>query len=258
MEILSRFISAVRRKGLLAALAGGFRRVLGQYKDYKIRRWYRKAHASNEQFDRRYGVETSTIVEVDAIDVSASGKVDSTRFESIYEHLFQAAFAHVRIDHSRFVFVDFGSGKGKALLLASRYPFKKIIGVEFSADLCRACERNLAIFASPSQKTRAFEVICIDAGQYEPPLEPAVFFFFNPFRGTLMQNVINNLASSLRKLPRPAWIVYCNPDWSSYIDATGLFEQVAARRRFRVYRTSDAALRAANLSPQRESELVRN
>ncbi|MCM8620688.1 MAG: class I SAM-dependent methyltransferase [Candidatus Accumulibacter sp.] len=135
------------------------------------------------------------------LDVEAPRKADSNRFQSIYEHLFEEAFKHVRIDYSHYCFADFGAGSGKALMLASRYPFKKVIGVEFSAKLCRACEANLAKFRCPRQKTRTFEVLCIDARQYQPPPDPTVFFLFNPFRSALMHSVVDGLATSLREHP---------------------------------------------------------
>jgi len=39
------------------------------------------------------------------------------------------------INHSEFTFIDFGSGKGRVLFLASEYPYKKIIGVELARML---------------------------------------------------------------------------------------------------------------------------
>lgn len=237
MKRIFHICSAIRRKGLGSTLVAGFRHIKGLVQDHQIRQWYRRAHAANKQFDRLFCVDTSTAIDVVELDVEAPRKADSNRFQSIYEHLFEEAFKNVRIDYSQYYFVDFGAGKGKALMLASRYPFKKVIGVEFSAKLCRACEANLAKFRCPRQKTRTFEVLCIDARQYQPPPDPTVFFLFNPFRGALMHSVVDGLATSLREHPRPAWIVYCNPDCAEYFDAIEIFESVATGRRYRVWRT---------------------
>ena len=239
--LLRQFFSAIHRMGLIPALKAGVRYFGERYREFKLRRWYSKAHASNKRFDLLYGVETNTAIEVDALDVDASKKSESNRFQSIYEELFEEALKYVRIDHSRYSFVDIGAGKGKALLLASRYPFKKIIGVEFSASLCQVCRSNLDAFTSHAQKTKSFEIVCIDARDYEFPSDPTVFFFFNPFNGTLMLKVIENILSSLKNQPRPAWIVYCNPECASYFDTTEHFQPVASGRRFRVWRTDENA-----------------
>lgn len=241
MRSLQRLISAIHRKGLIPALKAGFNHLQSNHREFEIQRWYREANASNKRFDLQHGVETSAAVEVADLDVDASESSESNRFQSIYEDLFEEAFHYVRIDHSNFSFIDFGSGKGKALLLASRYPFKRIIGVEFSASLCETCKRNLDLFTSPDQKTKAFEIVCVDARHYEFPLDSSVFFFFNPFHGALMQDVVENIASSLRVHPRPAWIVYCNPDCASLIDAEEQFEPVAAGKRFGIWRARTSA-----------------
>jgi len=42
-----------------------------------------------------------------------------------------------------FTFVDLGSGKGRVLLMASHYPFKRIIGVEFIPELHQVAQENI-------------------------------------------------------------------------------------------------------------------
>ena len=51
--------------------------------------------------------------------------------------------ARLDVDHSEFTFVDYGLGKGRVLMLATEYPFKRIVGVEFSESLDRTARQNL-------------------------------------------------------------------------------------------------------------------
>src|SRR5260370_15319574 len=51
--------------------------------------------------------------------------------------LFQEIMASLPIEFEQFAFVDLGSGKGRTLLMASEYPFKRIVGVELIAELHR-------------------------------------------------------------------------------------------------------------------------
>ena len=44
------------------------------------------------------------------------------------------------------VFLDLGAGKGRMLLAASRYPFRRVIGVELSDRLAAIARSNVAAF----------------------------------------------------------------------------------------------------------------
>jgi len=46
-------------------------------------------------------------------------------------------------DKQKDVFVDWGSGLGRVLVLASTYSYREVIGVEFSSSLCTTAKWNL-------------------------------------------------------------------------------------------------------------------
>jgi len=52
-----------------------------------------------------------------------------------------------------FTFIDLGSGKGRVLLMASDYPFKRIIGVEFMPELHRAAQENVREYTERTKAT---------------------------------------------------------------------------------------------------------
>jgi SAM-dependent methyltransferase len=78
------------------------------------------------------------------------------------------------VDFREYTFLDLGSGKGRTLLMASEFPFRRIIGVELVPELHAIAEKNVARFASAEQKCRAIETVCADARDYEFPEEPVV------------------------------------------------------------------------------------
>src|SRR5436305_42388 len=45
------------------------------------------------------------------------------------------------------VLLDYGCGLGRVILLASRFPFKKIIGIELAPSLVERAERNIQSFS---------------------------------------------------------------------------------------------------------------
>src|SRR5579875_4169673 len=47
----------------------------------------------------------------------------------------------------RTVFLDVGAGKGRAMLLASQYPFLRVEGIELNSELATVAKANLALWA---------------------------------------------------------------------------------------------------------------
>ncbi len=236
MQVVFRVLGRIRRQGLLPTLASMPRSLKDRYRNYMNKRDSRQRYRSNQKFDAKYGVETLARMEGAALDVDSASLEHAVEYGAISEEWFRQATTGLSIDFANFTFIDYGSGKGKALMLASLRPYQKLIGIEFSPVLCRICEENLAAFSSPQQKTKNIEVLCVDALEYLPPPVPTVFFMFNPFRDSVMKGVVQRIGESVRSHPRPVWIAYCYPNWTSVIEDTGLFETVSESRLHRLYR----------------------
>jgi SAM-dependent methyltransferase len=104
--------------------------------------------------------------------------------------------------------VDFGSGKGGALITLSRFPFSRIMGVEIAPELVDIARQNLhklGIGRVSMIVADAAEVTEVDAYNY--------FYFFNPFPAAVMTTVIKNISLSLARKPRKAVIIYFNPEF---------------------------------------------
>ncbi|MBW2173575.1 MAG: class I SAM-dependent methyltransferase [Deltaproteobacteria bacterium] len=112
------------------------------------------------------------------------------------------------IDHSEFTFIDYGSGKGRVLLLAAEYPFKRIIGVELSKKLHEIAQNNIKIWKCSNPKCTDIKLCHGDATQFKLPDDPLVIFFFAPFRGIVKDLVVSNIRESFNANPRPIHIVY--------------------------------------------------
>ena len=123
----------------------------------------------------------------------------------------QTAINQTTINFRDFVFTDLGSGKGRTLLMASDYPFRRIIGVELLPTLHQIAQQNLRQYKSEAQKCFAIETICADATAFPFPDDPLVIYLFNPFPESGMRRVFANLDQSLRLHPRPVYVLYHNP-----------------------------------------------
>jgi tRNA G46 methylase TrmB len=96
-----------------------------------ISRYLQRRHA---RFDEQAGVYTTGRVTLEELGLSPDCSV---RYKATPINFFHAAVAKLSLDYPRTVFIDFGSGKGRVLLLASHYPLRSIIGVEISEALCQ-------------------------------------------------------------------------------------------------------------------------
>lgn len=134
--------------------------------------------------------------------------MDPAQFRAIFSTL--SLFSGVNLAYEEFVFVDFGSGKGRALLLASEFPFKRVLGVEFSPAMHAVAQKNIELYVS-HRKSGPVESICMDFLNFTPPPEPLILFFFDPCEAPALTRLIGNLHESLRANPRECYLIYVAP-----------------------------------------------
>ena len=126
---------------------------------------------------------------------------------ALFHEMLDALRQQIHSDFHDFVFLDLGSGKGRALLMASDYPFRRIVGVELLPALNHAAQENLSKYRSELQKCFALESICADAIDFPFPAEPTVLYLFNPFPEAGLQRMIANLEQSLREHSRAVYVL---------------------------------------------------
>ena len=163
---------------------------------------------SERIFDFKYHVETSSIIRMEEYDIEEKKKAVSVRYQPTPIKPLRSILKALNIDHSRYTIIDVGSGKGRVLLLASEYPYKKIIGVEISKRVNDIAEKNFETWSNPNQKCQDLQSICTDACEYKFPKGPLVLFFFTPFTSTVLAQVLENLKKSMKDKPRPVHIIY--------------------------------------------------
>jgi len=138
-------------------------------------------------FDSKHGTRTGFIVEQYMLrePVSVGRFRNAARYHPSPVRSMCLALDHLRacgipLDES--VFIDVGSGMGRNLLIASEYPFKKIIGVELSKELHEIAEDNIKIYKTESQMCEDVESCCMDILDFEfPNFEFLILYFWVPF-----------------------------------------------------------------------------
>ena len=178
------------------------------------------------QFDRRYGLDTAEIIYPSALDISADNAEQCIEYEPCIPEVLARAFLKLSIQFQEYVFVDLGSGKGVGLLSASLFPFKRMVGIEWSRSVATIARENLRKFTHPRQACRRIEVLDGDATAYEFPPEPLVIFLFNPFKEPLVRRFVDNLGRSLEQCPRHVVILYYNPMCKHVLDEAAFLREV--------------------------------
>ncbi|MDP6526161.1 MAG: class I SAM-dependent methyltransferase [Kiritimatiellia bacterium] len=124
------------------------------------------------------------------------------------------------------VFLDYGSGLGRAVFVAAMQPFRRAIGVELSPLLVRLADENLRR-AGYSFSCKHIMFVASDARTFALPDDVSHILLYSPFSGQVLRDVFTQLRRSLERAPRDVTVVYKNPEafeeWSM-----GLFEEYDA------------------------------
>ena len=103
------------------------------------------------------------------------------------------------------LFVDYGSGKGAAIIHAKKLGFQKTIGIEFAKELNDQALKNI-------KALNLDNVISLyaDATSYILPNDISVIYFFNPFDEVVMQKVIDTIVDQKDSFENDVYVIYGN------------------------------------------------
>lgn len=118
------------------------------------------------------------------------------------------------------VFVDLGSGKGQALLIAGQLPFRRVVGVEIYDELSECAKRNIER-ARPRLRTQDVDSVTANVLDWPFPDDASVVFMFNPFVGDTFHSVAGRIFESYDCRPRNLHIVYVIPWEHNWLLSTG-------------------------------------
>ena len=192
------------------------------------------AHRIALRWDRKYGVDTAGSIQLAALSVKGPNREFGNECVCTSPKSFDFMMRCLPADLQDYTFVDFGSGKSRTVLLASRYNLGKIIGVEFAKELVDCAKTNIARFNGAWQNCRDLEIVEADATEFIVPDKPLVIFFYNPFAREVFDTVLQNIVASLATKKRACYIIYGSSShdaigWAApAILASGHFETMAA------------------------------
>ncbi len=194
--------------------------------------------ASEVAFDFRYGTETRRVLEGGQLGPLAEGRSsDGQVYHAVNPAVFRAAMARAaeRVGAPPWAgsFVDFGSGKGRGLILAAAAGYREVIGVEHSARLNEIAASNLRAVERRFRPAVSWQLHCIDAARFQVPDDSTLWFCFNPFDADTTAAVAHRMLESWGRRYRRACLVYANPVHAAAVCGAGfrIVEEVAVSRR---------------------------
>jgi predicted RNA methylase len=207
---------------------------------YYARHWWRHGSFATPRssVDHIPGVETHKAVYLSELGFRGAVGDSAEPYMPIDEAEFRTVMEALPITIADYAFVDLGSGKGRALLLAAQLGFKTITGVEFSEDLHRAAARNMAAARGKWPNAERIELVCGDAAQFTPPTLPVVCYLYNPFGASVMREVIDAWTHAMSAHSLDVWIVYSNPTQQELFKSEPQFEHFFTRKGTAVFRRS--------------------
>jgi SAM-dependent methyltransferase len=206
-HLVERVVWSTRYYGLPLTLLGSIARPWGRLiRSNNPSERYKSAVSA--AFDRRFRVDTGGYIPVGELDIPEHLRLTAAHYQPTAAVTFAVVLAELGIDYTQYIFVDFGSGKGRTLIQAAQFPFQQVLGVELSPGLHAVAERNLLSVDRTRLQCQHLQSICADAGTYEIPLAPAVLYFFHPFDDSVLRRVLENLRRSLEAAPRPVVLMY--------------------------------------------------
>jgi 16S rRNA G966 N2-methylase RsmD len=157
-------------------------------------------------FDFRHGVSTLSSVDKKDLEYEDFDLSEIVSYRPSFSSWTKESLDYLEksVDFSKGNFIDMGCGKGKVLFVAAKYSFKKVIGIEYSGSLADICDKNIKKLGYDNNVS----VLNVDATTYQPSEDDLVYYFFNPFKGKILDSTLKNITS----VHTTIYLIYVNPD----------------------------------------------
>lgn len=185
-------------------------------------------------FDRQHGTDTSGLIPGTSIatgtrhapeDLTAYYAIAPSILQSLLDMWLQRMHP-TPIENT--VFYDVGAGKGRALLVASQYPFRRVEGVELNPRLAEIARDNIRRWLSDpgADELAPLELHEGDATLLPLPDAPCCVFMFHPFEERLLHRFLQHVEKCLTARPHMLDVLYANAEHTSVIEAHPAFSKL--------------------------------
>ena len=193
-------------------------------------------------FDQMHGVDTSGLVPAKHLITGHANDEHVTAYYGVAPSILRALIAQWRETvppHpiSSYTFIDIGAGKGRGLLVASEYPFRKVIGIELNPALAAVARQNVAHWnrthaSDPTSPPLApIQVLEQDVLDFDLPTAPVLLFLFHPFEAPVLRQFLRRIETHFAARPKSARepaldLIYVNAECANVLDRNPAFTQL--------------------------------
>lgn len=199
-----------------------------------------RARRADQAFDRRWGTDTGGTMNLSALNVARDRALLGFGYQASNGAALTEAMATAAIDPARFAFVDYGSGKGRVVMIAARLGFARAIGVEFAPELHTVALANADRFAAVSGAPIRCDMVLGDAGSFDPPPGPLFAYIYNSFGPVILREVLERLERRAGA-DDPVFALYVNPRHREAFEGDGCWHVLADRGDWVLYRLAATA-----------------
>jgi hypothetical protein len=188
-------------------------------------------------FDQMHGVDTSGLVPAAHLVTGNANDEHITAYYGVAPSILRALIGHWRESvppHpiEDYTFIDVGAGKGRGLLVASEYSFRKVVGIELNPEMAAIARQNVehwtrANRADPTAARLApIEIFEQDALDFELPGTPTLLFLFHPFEAPVLKQLLRRIETQFANRPGTLDLLYVNAECANVIDHNPGFTQL--------------------------------
>jgi len=175
----------------------------------------RKGPAPRHPFDLLHGTDTGNLIPGDDLSTGHRHDRHITAYHgaapSLFRKLMSRWLSLKQHPLEKTAFLDIGAGKGRAMLLASEMPFRRIVGVELHPALAAVTRENIERYEA-AHVIPPMRLLEGDVMQLRFPAGPCVMFLFNPFDVVLMDRFLDRVGKAFKNRPGELDLLYVNDE----------------------------------------------
>ena len=188
-------------------------------------------------FDEAHGTDTSGLVPSGHLATGHPNDEHITAYYGVAPSILRTLIQHWRETipphplHS-YTFVDIGAGKGRAMLIASEFPFREIVGIELNPAMAAIAQLNLSHWKkvhradATASSVAPLRMVEQDALDFEFPATPTLAFLFHPFEAPVLKALLRRVESQFGGRLGTFDLLYVNAECADLLDRHPAFTRL--------------------------------
>jgi SAM-dependent methyltransferase len=188
-------------------------------------------------FDEAHGTDTSGLIPSGHLATGHPNDQHITAYYGVAPSILRTLIQHWRETipphplHS-YTFLDIGAGKGRAMLIASEFPFREVVGIELNPAMAAIAQLNLSHWNKSHRADTTAPSIApqrmveTDALAFEFPATPTLAFLFHPFEAPVLKELLRRVESQFGGRPGTFDLLYVNAECADLLDRHPAFTRL--------------------------------